>query len=92
VENNRSDLQVALQAVQEEKKIVERELLSLRAQLAHTAQGGNATGVFNSTLHQVAAGGDKQVLGEIKPGDMLSHNNLGSMGMAPRPPQRHGTG
>ena len=33
VNANRKDLEVALSAVQEEKKMIERELLSLRAQL-----------------------------------------------------------
>jgi len=31
--SNRNDLQVALEAIQEEKRMIERELLTLRAQL-----------------------------------------------------------
>lgn len=35
--NNRKDLEIALASVQEEKKMIERELLSLRAQLSMKA-------------------------------------------------------
>jgi len=46
--NNRKDLEVALNAVQEEKKMIERELLSLRAYLQLKATSTKA-----STIHMI---------------------------------------
>ena len=47
---NRGDLEACMGAIAEEKRMLERELLALRAQIQTVKNGGNNTLRFGSTL------------------------------------------
>ncbi|CDW83113.1 UNKNOWN [Stylonychia lemnae] len=71
VNSNRKDLEVALAAVQEEKKMIERELLSLRAQLQMKVNNSKQSTMMNphaSTLPPLNAGA------ALRQGDLLFSN------------------